>query len=265
MNKIKQALVLIVAVLALTGCGSIKNIPYFKNAETADLTNSAQLYDARIMPKDMLTIYVHTTNPEISRPFNLTANNGSGGGGANGGTLPYLVDNEGYINFPVLGKMKVMGLTKNELQDMICAKLKNYLAETETPIVTVRMSNFHITVIGEVGGGGVISIPNEGANVIEALAMAGDLTIYGRRDNIMLIRADETGHRTIHRLNINETEIFNSPYFYVQQNDIIYVESYKMKERNQMVNTNLSMWYTALGFFSSISTVAALILSITKK
>lgn len=252
MNKIKLATALVAVLFTLTGCRSIKNYPYFKNADTADLTASAQLYDARIMPKDELTIYIHTTNPEISQPFNLSS------GGA-GGNIPYLVDNDGYINFPVLGKIHVVGLTKNECQDMICAKLKNYLAETENPIVTVKMSSFHVTFLGAIGGG-VVTMPHERVNIIEGIAMAGDLDMYGRRDNIMLIREDETGHKTIHRLNLNDTEIMNSPYFYLQQNDIIYVEPLKVQARNQFVNANLGLWFTAVGVVSSISTLVALVL-----
>lgn len=257
MNKIKLATALVAVLFTLTGCRSIKNIPYFQNADTADLTASAQLYDARIMPKDELTIYVNTTNPEISKPFNLYTS-GSGGSGG-GGNLPYLVDNEGYINFPILGKLHVVGLTKNECQDMICAKLKNYLAETENPIVTVKMSSFHVTFLGAIGGG-VITMPHESVNIIEGIAMAGDLNMYGRRDNIMLIREDETGHRTIHRLNLNDTEIMNSPYFYLQQNDIIYVEPLKVEARNSLINANLGLWFTAVGVISSIATLGALVL-----
>lgn len=200
------------------------------------------------MPKDKLTISVSTTDPEAGRPFNLT-----------GGTSSYLVDIEGNINFPVLGRLHVQGLTIAECQDFLASKLKNYLAETENPIVTVTMSSFHITVLGEVGGGGVISISNDNTNFLEALAMAGDLTIYSKRDNILLIRQDEKGARTLHRLNVSDANIMNSPYFYVQQNDIIYVEAYKAKTTNEVVRANLNYWFTFLSLLTSVSTFAYLI------
>lgn len=252
-----------VLALLMTGCASIKNVPYFQNIDTADLSKSRHLYDERIMPKDKLTIYVNTTDPEASRPFNLY--NSSIGGGGGGQTLPYLVDNEGNINYPVLGKLHVQGLTRNECQDMIAAKLKNYLAESENPIVTINLSSFHVTVLGEVGSVGVISIPDERVNILEALAMAGDITIYGKRDNVLLIREDEHGEKSVHRLNISQAEIMNSPYFYLQQNDIVYVEPMKIKARNTLINANLGIWYTTVGLVTSISSITALILMYLKK
>ncbi len=248
-----------VVVLLLSGCTSIKNMEYFQDIDNADLSMSRHLYDEKIMPKDKLTIYVNTTDPEASRPFNLYQNsNVNGGGGANY-TLPYLVDNEGTINFPVLGKLHVQGMTRNECQDFIAAKLKNYLAETETPIVTVNFSSFHITVLGEVGNVGRISIPDEKVNILEALALAGDITLYGKRDNVLLIREDEHGEKVAHRLDITKADVMNSPYFYLQQNDIVYVEPMKVKARNALVNANLGIWFTAVSVVTSLSTLAALI------
>lgn len=263
MKSIKILSALVIALL-MTSCSSIKNYPYFQGIDTANLSESRHLYDERIMPKDKLTIYIHTTDPEASKPFNMYQN-GNGGGNSMNSTLPYLVDNQGYINFPVLGKLHVQGLTRNECQDMIAKKLKNYLAETENPIVTINLSSFHVTVLGEVGSVGVISIPNERVNILEALAMAGDITIYGKRDNVLLIREDEHGEKTSHRLNISKAEIMNSPYFYLQQNDIIYVEPMEIKARNTLVNANLGIWYTTVGLVTSISSVTALVLMYLKK
>lgn len=266
MKKVYQIIAFVCLALAVSSCQSIKNVPYFQNVDLADLTASRHLYDEKIMPKDKLTIYVNTTDPEASKPFNLYSSNyAMGGGGGSNYTLPYLVDNEGNINFPVLGKLHVQGLTRNECQDMIAAKLKNYLAETENPIVTINFSSFHVTVLGEVGHVGVISIPDERVNILEALAMAGDITIYGKRDNVLLIREDEHGEKTVHRLNITQAEIMNSPYFYLQQNDIVYVEPMEVKARNTLLNANLGIWYTTVGLVSSISSVVAMVLLYLKK
>lgn len=264
MKKIYNVALVVILSALMVSCASIKNIPYFQNVDTADLSQSRHLYDVRIMPKDKLTIYVNTTDPEASKHFNLYANNYNAGG-STGQTLPYLVDNEGYINFPVLGRLHVQGLTRNECQDMIAAKLKNYLAESENPIVTINFSSFHVTMLGEVGNVGVISIPNERVNILEALAMAGDITIYGKRDNVLLIREDEHGEKQAHRLNISQAEVMNSPYFYLQQNDIVYVEPMPVKARNTLVNANLGIWYTTVGLVTSISSITALVLMYLKK
>jgi len=270
MKKIYFSSIIVTLLLALSGCTSIKNIPYLQNADQADLTASRMLYDAKIMPKDELTIYVNTTDPEVSRSFNLYSNSnqnqststtsGARRSGTNQYTIGYLVDNNGDINFPVLGKLHVQGLTKNECQDMIANKIKKYLAENENPIVTVLMSSYHVTVLGEVGSPRVVPVTTEKMNVLEAIANAGDLTIYGHRENVMLIREDANGQKSIHRLNLNDTSLLNSPYYYVQQNDIIYVEPQEVKARNAFIQQNTSLIFTGLSLVSSIATLVALIL-----
>lgn len=242
---------------AFTSCTSTKNIPYFQNAERVDFTATKGLYDSRIMPKDALTIYINTTDPAASKPFNLISQSGTSG---NTGTLPYLVDNNGNIEFPVLGTVHVAGMTRKECEQMLVGRMKAYLAETEIPIVTVQMSSYHVTVLGEVGGGGVIPVNYEKMNILEALASAGDLTMFGRRDNILLIREDEHGERSMHRINICDANIVNSPYFYVQQNDIIYVEPLKVKARNTFFNQYTSLWMSLVGI---CMTAAGIIVSVT--
>lgn len=258
MRKILYHSLFVLLCVAMTGCTTVKNIPYLKNAEQVDFTASRILHDSRIMPKDALTINISTTEPAVSRPFNLTDQGGNTGGN---GRVPYLVDNEGNIEMPVLGKLHVAGLTKQECQNLIAGRMKSYLSDTENPIVTVTMSSYHVTVLGEVGGGGVIPVTMEKMNILEALASAGDLTMFGRRDNIMLIRMDEHGERTVHRLNINDANIINSPYFYVQQNDIIYVEPLKVKARNTFFNQYTSLWMSLVGI---CMTAASIVITVTK-
>ena len=156
------------------------------------------MYDAKIMPKDLLTITVNTTDPEASAPFNLTVQTNNSASTVHSITQQpslqqYLVNNEGNIDFPVLGRIHVGGLTKNEAEDLIREKLKPYLEET--PIVTIRMVNYKISVLGEVNKPGTFTVNNEKVNVLEALAMAGDMTIWGLRDNVKLVRenTDLTG------------------------------------------------------------------------
>lgn len=248
----------VIAVLAMASCTSVKNIPYFKNVEEIDLAASRMLYDARIMPKDLLTIQINTTDPEASKPFNLYSQHNSGG---NNQIIPYLVDNEGNINFPVLGKLQVSGMTKNECQDMIASRLKMYLTETENPVVTVTMSSYHVTVLGEVSNPGVIPVNTERMSVIEAIASAGDLTIFGKRENILLIRQDARGEKSAHRINLNDAGLLNSPYYHLQQNDIIYVEPQKIKARNSFFNQYTSLYFSLA---SMLLTAATFVIQVVK-
>lgn len=250
------------AILWLTGCTSMKKVTYFQNIDEIDLSAANGLYDARIMPKDMLHIMVTTTNREASEPFNLLPSTGGTNISTDNGSLyGYLVDNNGNIDFPIVGKVHVVGLTKNECQDLIRSKIAPYMAKSENPIVTVRMASFRVVVIGEVGGARVIPVTTERMSVVEALAQAGDLTIFGKRDNILLIREDAKGNKEAHRLNLNDASLLTSPYYYLQQNDIIYVQPNKVKAFNSSIGPSVTLWMSALGWVTSIAT---LIISIAK-
>ena len=255
-------MVVALAIMMLLGsCGSTKDIVYFQGVDDLDLSPSKGLYDARIFPKDMLMINVSTTDPEASKPFNLNyQNNMTGSNIAGMNMYGYLVDNDGNINFPMIGMLHVEGLTTRECESLILDKIKFYMAKNETPIVTVRLSSYHITLIGETGSR-IVPVTTEKMNIVEALANGGDLTMTGRRDNILLIREDNTGQKSIHRLDISDANILNSPYYYLQQNDILYIEPNKTKINRQVIS-NASIWVSALGMVSSI---AALVVSLVKK
>ena len=229
----------------LVACQSYKKVPYFQDVEVVNEANQQEkLYDARIMPKDLLTIVVSCTNPELAIPFNLTV------ASTQAALQPYLVDNEGNINFPVLGELKLGGLTKREAEQLILDKLKPYMKET--PIVTVRMVNYKISVIGEVARPGTFTISNEKVNLLEALAMAGDMTVYGLRDNVKLIREDANGKQQIITLDLNKAETILSPYYWLQQNDIVYVTPNKAKARNSDVGNSTSLWFSATSILVSV-------------
>lgn len=257
MTLIKKLLVFIALAIAFTGCTSVKNIPYMQNAEEINLSASKLLYEARIMPKDQLTIYINTTDPDASKPFNLSvqAENSS-----SQGVIPYLVENDGTINFPVLGKLYVAGLTKPELQDLIARRLKQYLVESEIPIVTVQMSSYRVTVMGEVASPSVIPVSTGKISILEAIATAGDLTIYGHRENVLLIREDANGEKSVHRINLNDANLLTSPYYYLQQNDIVYVTPHKIKARNSFFNQYTSLYFSIT---SILMTAATLIYQVT--
>ena len=246
MKRLKQLFYCALATLMFTGCQSYKKVPYLQDAEVVLYnTRDAELYDAKIMPKDLLTIVVSCTSPELAAPFNLTV--------ATPVLQQYLVDNDGNINFPVLGELHVGGLTKKATEQMIVEKLKPYI--TETPIVTVRMVNYKISVIGEVARPGTFTISNEKVNILEALAMAGDMTVYGLRDDVKLIRENANGKQEIIPLDLNKAETILSPYYYLQQNDIIYVTPNKAKARNSDIGTSTSLWFSATSILVSIASL----------
>lgn len=247
-------------VALMCGCTAYKNVPYIQDA---DLINAIQdtlpMYDAKIMPKDLLTITVNATDPEAAAPFNLTVqpavNTAKNTSLTQSAALQqYLVSNEGTIAFPVLGELHVSGLTKSEAENLIKEKLRDYLKEE--PIVTVRMTNYKISVLGEVAHPGMFTVNNEKVNIFEALALAGDLTIWGRRDNVKLIREEATGKKIIN-INLNKADLLSSPYYYLQQNDILYVTPNKAKSMNSEIGQSTSLWFSGTSILVSILTLVA--------
>ena len=253
--------VILLAVIVLASCQSYKKVPYLQDAEVINQAQQLEtLYDAKIMPKDLLTIVVSCTNPELAVPFNLVAATPATAGASQmqmTTTQPtlqqYLVDNEGRINFPVLGTLKVGGLTKSQAEQLIVQNLKPYIKET--PIVTVRMSNYKISVLGEVARPGTFTINNEKVNLLEALAMAGDMTVHGVRDNVKLIRETASGKQEIHTLDLNKAETILSPYYWLQQNDVVYVTPNKAKARNSDIGNSTSLWFSATSILVSLASL----------
>ena len=259
----RNALSLLSFVLLFSSC-SIKKFAYFQGADKVDLNKQSAFYDARIMPKDQLDIKVYTISPEASAPFNMSSVSVTSAGQgtsstSGGGPQNYLVSNDGTINFPVLGRIKVTGHTKEECENMILEKIRPYMAPSEEPIVTVRQANYTITVLGEVGSPGSIQVSREKINIYEALAMAGDMTVYGHRDRVKLFRENADGTRELHMLDLSDANIMNSPYFYLQQNDMIYVEPSIVKKQQGNILTSLILPVT-----TSLVSFAALIIAVLK-
>lgn len=270
--KIHTLLALLMATVLTTGCGSYKNTLYLQKEEVLNQSLQQNLYDVRIMPKDMLNITVNTTDPAASAPFNLMLptnqntskrrsmlGSQSEGNNQQNNLCSYLVDNKGQIEFPVLGFVEVAGLTIRECEAMFREKLKPYLKET--PIVIVRTSNYKITVLGEVGSPGTIIVSDEKISILEALAQAGDMTLFSVRDDVQLMREDAQGKRTIVHLNLNDADIALSPYYFLQQNDIVYVKPNKTKVRNNAFTSNTSIWIAA---FSILTSLTSFILALSK-
>jgi polysaccharide biosynthesis/export protein len=224
-----------VFALFLTSCASKRDLVYFSNLSKKSLNNSAIMnnIEPKIQPRDVLNITVNTQSSESDILF--TANNNSR---RNIGAIEnegYRVSQAGDVNFPVLGNVKLEGLTLEEAQKKLTQELKNYV---KSPIVNINYSNFKITVIGEVNHPSTFTIQNEKINLLEALGMAGDMTYYGKRENVLVIREND-GNRTMMRVNLNKQEVLNSPYFYLKQNDVIYVEPDKAKAVELSPNNRL--------------------------
>ena len=255
----RKAKLLLGILLLLTSCTSYQKIPYLQDFETINATEEVTaMYDAHIRPKDLLTITVNTTDPEAAAPFNLTVQSAANSNLTQWVTQQaalqqYLVDNQGNIDFPVLGELHLGGLSMNEAESMIREKLQPFLKET--PIVTVRMVNYKISVLGEVAKPGTFIINNEKVNVLEALAMAGDMTIWGLRDNVKLVREEENGKRNIVVLDLNRADIVKSPYYHLQQNDILYVSPNKTKAKNSDTGQSTSLWVSATSILVSIASL----------
>ena len=259
MKKLYYYSFVLFLLVTISSCSSTKNVAYIQNSDLVNLEKSSYLYDARIMPKDQLTITVSTTDPEVAAPFNMTVPTTYSVNQRSTYSQPmlqsYLVDNDGYIAFPIIGIIKVGGLTKSEAEQMIEEKIRPYVSESEDPIVTVRMSSYSISVLGEVARPGSYQVSREKINILEALAQAGDLTIYGVRDKVKLIREDAKGKKEIHTLNLNDANIINSPYYYLQQNDIVYVEPNKVKAQNSSVGSMTTLWFSATSILISLASL----------
>lgn len=233
---------LIFLSLLFSACQSYKKVPYLQDAEILKQANTqvAPIQDAKLIPGDEVSILVSTSDPVVSQPFNAQGNT-------------FLLDNEGNINYPVLGKLSMSGLTSREAENLITERLKTYVKER--PTVVVRMSGFKVSVLGEVAAPGVYPVVNEQINVLEALAMAGDLTIYGVRDNIKLIREDQDGRKQFVTLNLNDADLLLSPYYQLQQNDILYVTPNKVRAQGAGIGQSTTLWISGFSILMSITSL----------
>lgn len=259
MNKM-NILALLALSLLMVGCASYDKSIYLRgDGELQQMANGKELFEYRVMPKDELTITVSTSDPEVSSPFYRKigqAKNQStpGQGFDNAKLLDYLVDNAGFIDFPVLGKIKVEGLTTRECEALIQEKLLDHLSEV--PNVTVRVANFKISVLGEVKNPGTYSVPDERVNIFQALALAGDMTLSSVRDDVQLLREDSNGHSQVIHLDLTRADITQSPYYYLRQNDVLYVKPTKARVHSSTMTDNTSSW---INWASLVATIASLI------
>jgi polysaccharide export outer membrane protein len=249
---------LLFGTFLVSSCGSTKNVPYFQDITAADksvLQNAAVFTEPTIQPDDIMSVSIFTIDPTTSMVVNqvgaqatpsitpqaaLTATPATGG---------FLVNKNGEIDLSVVGTIKIAGLTTFQATELIKQKAAVVYKD---PNVQVRFANFKVTVLGEVGRPASYVLPNERVSVLDALGLAGDLTIFGKRENILLIR-DNGGKKEFARLNLNNTQLFNSPFFYLKQNDVIYVEPNKGKAAS--LNTARTQTFALIGTALSVLVV----------
>ena len=267
MKKTLTILALIAAIF--TSCKSAKDVAYMQQIEELPietLQQAPKVPDQIVMPGDLIDITIMATDRTSVQPFNRRVVDIL----ATGTSLSaeelnyYLVDNNGYIDMPVIGRIKVQGMTKSELEEYVRQQIyPKYIHEV--PSVTVRFENFRVSVLGDVQKPGSYTIPNERVNILEALAMAGDLNITGRRDNVLLVRVNADGSRNAVRINLNDKDLILSPYFYLQQNDVIYVEPNESKAASSVVvPPTASLAISVIGAALSAASLIQTILTFSK-
>jgi polysaccharide export outer membrane protein len=261
-SRISKVLTLLILGL-LSSCASRQDVVYFQDeAISTALENQNANFELRYKTDDLLTINVSSSQAfdaeglDVTKPFNLPAvsyNSTVIDAQGNLKMQAYLIDVNGNIEFPVLGQLKLGGLTKGEANDLLKSKLKVYIND---PLVTIRLANFTISILGEVKNPGTFTIQDERVSLPEALGMAGDLTIYGRRDNVILIR-EVNGEKQYAKLDLRSVNIMNSPNYYLTQNDVIYIEPNSAKVRSSSYNQNNGIIISAIG---TLATIAAILI-----
>jgi len=241
----------------LFSCASRNSIIYFYNSPNINSKDSSISYTPILKADDLLGINVSSIDIEAAKPFNLSVVSYSTNGQVTG--VPtvqgFLINSDGTIDFPVIGKIKIAGLSRTEATDFLKDKLKDYITN---PIVNIKILNFKITVIGDVRSPGTYTIPNERITILEAIGLAGDLNITGVRNNVLVIR-EINGKKTGFRVDLTSDNVINSPVYYLNQNDIIYIEPNKTKVNSARIGGNVNIVLSAVSLlFSSIYLIITL-------
>lgn len=259
----------IISLVVLASCSSTKDnkLVYFKNLTGNDgvLANVDDKYIIRVQPDDELIITITSSVPEATAMYNLPLGNPSTRGNVTASSQPrlqtYIVDPKGDIELPLIGKLHVQGLTTNEISELIKGKVAQNVKD---PFVRVEMIQFGVNVMGEVQSPHRVEINKQRFTLLDALSAAGDLTVYAKRDNILIMRT-ENGQLTYHRVSLNDPELFKSPYFYMQQNDVVYVEPNKIRTNNSKYDQNNAYKLSVIStVVSAVSVIASLVIALTR-
>lgn len=247
------AVLLLLAAVFFTSCASRKTVVFYQNVEDVlAKNNTVTNFETHLQPDDLLMIIVSAQDREAAAPFNLvntmTTNPNNPAGTGQMQQQLYLVDNKGNIEFPVLGTIKISGLTKKEAIDYLTTEISKYIIR---PIVNMRIMNFKVTVQGEVNRPGIHTVVSERLTLADAIALSGDMTVYGKRDNVLVIREIE-GKRIPYRVDMTQADFITSPYYYLNQNDIVYVEPNKTRVNSSVVGPNLTLGLSALSLLVTI-------------
>ncbi|WP_010252905.1 polysaccharide biosynthesis/export family protein [Myroides injenensis] len=253
-NKFLFNFAIVITIITLfTSCASREKIVYYQDVDSVLLNNATNSqFKTRLRADDLLMIIVSAEDVEAAAPFNLVNSMTSNPlNPAVGGQMQqqlYLIDNEGYIQFPVLGKIKLGGLSRDEAIKYLTSEISQYI---NNPIINLRIMNFKVTVQGEVIKPGVYTVTSERLTLAEAIALSGDMTVYGKRDNVLIIREIE-GKKVPIRVDMTKADFMTSPYYYLNQNDIVYVEPNKTRINSSVVGPNLSLGLSALSLLVTI-------------
>ena len=245
----KNIISFVVLLLLLNSCASRKDLVYYQDIDSVQMNNST--YQSLLQPDDLLTIIVRGENPEAVVAFNMpniSYNTNDQTGIETQRLFTYLIDNENTINFPVIGKIKLGGLSRVDAEKALVKEISKYVIN---PKIDLRILNYKITVQGEVNRPGTYPITSERVTVVEALSIAGDLTVYGKRSNIMLLR-EENGTKKVVRMDLTKADFINSPYYYLRQNDVIYVEPNKTKINSAAVGPNTGIILSAVSLLVTV-------------
>lgn len=248
-------------------CASKKDLVYYQNIDGLASPEKANSYEIKIQPDDLLMIIVSAADAESAVPFNLTTISVPSSINSNNSNIissqgqqtmqSYLVDGSGSIDFPVLGKLKVGGLSRTEVLQLLETQISKYI---KNPIINLRLMNFKVSVQGEVTIPGTYAINSDRVTLIEALTMSKDLTVYGKRDNILIIR-EIGGVKSYNRVDITKADFINSPFYYLAQNDVVYVEPNKTKINGAAVGANTGV---IISITSLVITLITLIVTTSK-
>ena len=233
----------------LFSCASKKDMIYYQDVDTFGTQEKSNSYEIKIQPDDMLMISVYAEDPEIAKSFSLNVSSETVTSGNTGSV--YLVDAFGFIDFPTLGKLKVSGLSRTAALQLLNNKILQYI---KNPIISIRITNFKVSVQGEVSTPGTYPIASERITLIEALSMAGDLTIFGKRDNILIIREID-GVKSYNRVDLTKAGFMNSPFYYLAQNDVVYVEPNQNKINVSAVNPSTGLIFSVVSILITLTTL----------
>lgn len=268
--NIKNLIIALVSILALTGCKTVteNNLSYFRNLgnNTDGVMPQGTGYEIKVAPEDELSIVVTSSVPDATAMYNLPQTNTARRGDVDTQGTPrlqsYIVNKDGDIVMPVLGRLNVAGKTTREIEQMIVSKVSQTVKD---PYVRVQLLGFYVNVMGEVKEPQRIHVEGERFTLLDALSAAGDLTEYGERSNVIVIR-DQDGKQTYHRFDLADNNIFSSPYFYLQQNDVVYVEPNQIRIDNSKYNQNNAFKLSVIStIVSAASVVASLVIALAVK